>query len=41
MGLGAAGFGLLAVHTGFPIGFAIVAALIPISLMAVINRTER
>ena len=41
MGLGAAGFGLLAVHTGFPIGFAIVAALIPISLIAVVNRTEQ
>ena len=41
LGLGAAGFGLLAVHTGFPVGFAIVAALIPISLIAVVTRTEQ
>ena len=41
MGLGAAGFGLLVVHTGFPIGFAIVAVLIPISLITIINRTEQ
>ena len=29
MGLGAAGFGLLAVHTGYPIAFALTAAALP------------
>ena len=33
MGLGATGFGLLAAHTGFPVGFALTAALIPLSLV--------
>lgn len=33
MGLGAAGFGLLAGYTGFPLGFVIAAAMIPASLI--------
>jgi predicted MFS family arabinose efflux permease len=37
MGLGAAGFGLLAAHTGFPFGFVLAAALIPLSLVLLIR----
>ena len=33
MGLGAAGFGVLAVHTGYPAAFALTAALIPAALI--------
>jgi MFS family permease len=40
MGLGAAGFGLLAVHTGFPFGFALVAAVIPLSLALLLRRSR-
>jgi predicted MFS family arabinose efflux permease len=29
MGLGAAGFGLLAIHTGYPVAFALTAAVLP------------
>jgi predicted MFS family arabinose efflux permease len=32
MGLGAAGFGLLVVHTGYPVAFALTAAVLPITL---------
>ncbi len=34
MGVGAAGFGLLAVHTGYPVAFALSAALLPAALAA-------
>lgn len=33
MGLGAAGFGLLGAHIGFPAGFVLTAALIPLTLV--------
>jgi MFS family permease len=33
MGLGAAGFGLVTAATGFPVGFALTAALIPLTLV--------
>ena len=33
MGLGAAGFGVLAVHTGYPAAFALTAALLPAALL--------
>jgi hypothetical protein len=33
MGLGAAGFGLLAAQIGFPAGFALTAAIIPLTLV--------
>jgi predicted MFS family arabinose efflux permease len=32
MGLGAAGFGLLVVHTGYPVAFALTAAVLPVTL---------
>jgi len=32
MGVGAAGFGLLVVHTGYPVAFALTAALLPAGL---------
>jgi len=32
MGVGAAGFGLLAVHTGYPVAFALTAAVLPAGL---------
>jgi predicted MFS family arabinose efflux permease len=35
MGLGAAGFGLLAVHTGYPAAFVLTAAVLPAVLIAV------
>lgn len=35
MGLGAAGFGLLALHTGYPLAFALAAAILPAVLLAV------
>jgi len=35
MGLGAAGFGVLALHTGYPIAFALTAAILPAMLLAV------
>jgi MFS family permease len=35
MGLGAAGFGVLALHTGYPIAFALTAAILPAVLLAV------
>jgi MFS family permease len=38
MGLGAAGFGLLAGYTGFPLGFVLAAALIPASLILLRTR---
>ena len=34
MGLGAAGFGLLALHTGYPAAFALTAAVLPAVLAA-------
>ena len=34
MGLGAAGFGLLAIHTGYPVAFALTAAVLPAVLLA-------
>jgi predicted MFS family arabinose efflux permease len=34
MGLGAAGFGLLVVHTGYPVAFALTAAVLPAVLVA-------
>jgi predicted MFS family arabinose efflux permease len=34
MGLGAAGFGLLVVHTGYPVAFALSAAVLPAVLVA-------
>ncbi len=39
MGLGAAAFGLLAVHTGFPLGFVLIAALIPASFLLLRSRS--
>jgi predicted MFS family arabinose efflux permease len=38
MGLGAAGFGLLTAATGFPVGFALTAALIPLTLVLLRRR---
>ena len=35
MGLGAAGFGVLALHTGYPVAFALSAAVLPAMLLAV------
>ena len=35
MGLGAAGFGVLALHTGYPVAFALSAAVWPAVLLAV------
>jgi predicted MFS family arabinose efflux permease len=35
MGLGAAGFGMLALHTGYPLAFALAAAILPAVLLAV------
>ena len=32
MGLGAAGFGVLAAHTGYPAAFALTAAVLPVVL---------
>ena len=34
IGLGAAGFGVLVVHTGYPAAFALTAALMPVALVA-------
>ena len=33
MGIGAAGFGLLAAHTGYPTGFALTAIVLPVGLL--------
>lgn len=41
LGAGAAGFGVLAAHTGFPGAFAIGAALIPLAALAARRRTQR
>ena len=38
MGVGAAAFGLLIAITGFPVGFGLVAALIPLSLLTLRHR---
>ena len=38
MGLGAAGFGVLAVHTGYPAAFTLTAALIPAALVGAARR---
>jgi hypothetical protein len=35
MGLGAGAFGVLALHTGYPIAFALTAAILPAVLLAV------
>jgi predicted MFS family arabinose efflux permease len=35
MGLGAAAFGVLVVHTGYPVAFALTAALLPVGLLVV------
>jgi predicted MFS family arabinose efflux permease len=35
MGLGAAGFGVLALHVGYPLAFALTAAVLPAALLAV------
>ena len=35
MGLGAAGFGVLALHAGYPLAFALTAAVLPAVLLAV------
>jgi hypothetical protein len=34
MGLGAVGFGVLALHAGYPIAFALTAAILPATLLA-------
>ncbi|MFB4316818.1 MFS transporter [Actinomadura sp. 21ATH] len=39
IGAGALGFGLIAVHTGYPAAFGLVAALMPVPLLAVRRRT--
>jgi predicted MFS family arabinose efflux permease len=38
MGVGAAAFGLVVAITGFPVGFALVAALIPLALLTLLSR---
>jgi MFS family permease len=38
MGIGAAGFGVLAAHTGYPGGFALTAIMLPIPLLLVAGR---
>jgi predicted MFS family arabinose efflux permease len=38
MGVGAASFGLLVAITGFPVGFALAAALIPLALLTLLPR---
>jgi MFS-type transporter involved in bile tolerance (Atg22 family) len=38
MGVGAAAFGFLIAITGFPVGFGLVAALIPLSLLTLRHR---
>jgi predicted MFS family arabinose efflux permease len=39
MGLGAAGFGALAVQTGYPVAFAAMAAILPVMLLAARDRS--
>jgi predicted MFS family arabinose efflux permease len=41
MGLGAAGFGVLAAHAGYPDGFLIIAVLLPVPLLLVARRARR
>lgn len=41
MGIGAAGFGVLAVHAGYPGGFLITAVLLPVPLLLVVRRARR
>jgi predicted MFS family arabinose efflux permease len=41
MGIGAAGFGVLAAHTGYPGGFLITAALLPVPLLLIAVRARR
>jgi predicted MFS family arabinose efflux permease len=35
MGIGAAGFGLLAAHTGYPAAFVLTAIMLPVPLLLV------
>ena len=41
MGLGAAGFGVLALHTGYPGAFALTAAVLPAVLAAAARHAPR
>ena len=41
MGIGAAGFGLLAAHTGYPAGFVLTAIVLPIPLVLAAGRNPR
>jgi len=41
MGIGAAGFGVLAAYTGYPGGFLITAVLLPVPLLLVVRRAHR
>lgn len=41
MGIGAAGFGALAAHTGYPGGFALTAIVLPIPLLLIAGRNRR
>jgi predicted MFS family arabinose efflux permease len=41
MGVGAAGFGVLAAHTGYPAAFALTAAALPVVLAAAARRSEQ
>jgi predicted MFS family arabinose efflux permease len=40
MGIGAAGFGVLAAHTGYPAGFVLTAIVLPLPLVLAAHRTK-